>query len=89
MPVKPGACPSHRAVLVKPVARTSGLGWNPTRSPSRSAGAPGAAGEKRPLHVEQQQLLQVLLHPGSLLPPGVPTPSLPFLLCKTEYPTLT
>ncbi|XP_066385529.1 uncharacterized protein [Miscanthus floridulus] len=69
-PVKPGARPSHRAALVKPTARTLGLGWNPTRSPCRSAGAPGAAGEKRSRHVEQQQLLQVLLHPHSLLPPG-------------------
>jgi len=83
------ARPSHRAALVKLAARTLGLGWNPTRSPCRSAGVPGAAGEKRSRHVEQQQLLQVLLHPHSLLPPGVPTPSLPFLLCKTEHPTLT
>jgi hypothetical protein len=33
-------------------------------------------------------VLQVL-HPCLLLPPGVPTPSLPFLLCKIEQPTLT
>jgi hypothetical protein len=43
--------------------------------------------QRRAHHIEQQQLLQVL-HPRSLLPPGAPTPSLPFLLCKTEHPTL-
>ena len=33
------------------------------------------------------QLLQ-LLHRRSLLPSGVPTPSLPFVLCETEHPTI-